>query len=84
VTLSFSRKPAFLGSIISKRGVSVQFCESADGDILKVTSDSPRQVIYIPVSMVQKALESQWDRDSPERSERVAQQAQQFQNKAYE
>lgn len=83
MSISFSRKPAFLGSIVAKRGVSAQFCESADGDILKVTSDSPRQVIYVPVSMVQKALESQWDRDTEERSQRV-EQAQQFQNKAFE
>lgn len=84
MTLSFVRKPAFLGSIVTKKGVSVQFCESPDGDVLKVTSDSPRQVIYIPVSMVSKALESQWERDTAERSERYAKQAQQFQNKAFE
>ena len=78
--LSFVRKPAFHGITISKRGVSVQFFEDHEGvDHLKVTSDSPRQVIYVPVSLINKALEDQWARDSSSRTSRLAQ-AQQFQN----
>ena len=92
--LTFVRKPAFRGDIVVKRGISVQFFENSEGiDYLKVTSDSPRQVIEVPVSMVTTALESQWTRDTGERSSRfatakessrLAKQQQQFQNKVYE
>jgi len=81
--LAFVRKPAFRGDIVVKRGISVQFFENSEGiDYLKVTSDSPRQVIEVPVSMVTTALESQWTRDTGERSSRLAKQQQQFQNKS--
>lgn len=83
--LSFIRKPAFRGDIIVKRGVSVQFYENSEGkDYLKVTSDSPRQVIEVPISMVDEALTSRWERDTGERHARLAKQKQQFQNKSNE
>jgi len=68
--LSFTRRPQYYGNTHTSRELSVQFFEDHNGkDMLKVRDNF--QCIYVPVSLINKALEDQWARDSAERAERV-------------